>query len=326
MSTQVLLIPALFNVGVRRRGWGGGIAILGSGVLLAGVAGRGERLVSIDGVDLEAWGAVVSWVLNCFVVVVAPYIMGAALAARRDLTESYRQRAEHAEAERSARAAEAVLLERARISREAHDVLGHKLSLLSLQAGGLELNAHSGAHVVAHQARLINRSARDALDDLRSLIGSIEAPCVDAATAVGNSLVSQDIRGIEKLVAESRSSGAIVDYDATGLSEPESLPMSTKRAAYRIVQECLTNAHKHAPGAPVRVMLTGAPGGQLAIELRNAVKGRLPEAPGSGGRGLPGLRERARVVGGSLEIREVDSVFVVKAELPWPVGGTGRVR
>lgn len=323
-TTQVLLIPALFNLGVRRKGRGGLLAVALTFVLLGVVAARGERLVSVDGIDLETWTSVGSWLLNSLVVVLVPYVIGTAVAGRRDLTNSYRIRAEHAEAERSARAAEAVLLERARIAREAHDVLGHKLSLLTMQAGGLELNARAGAEVVEEQAQLIRRSARAALDDLRSIIGSIETTDWLDIESTERSLVPQDISGIEKLVAESRSSGAIVDLVSSDLTRSEMLPENTTRAAYRIVQECLTNAHRHAPDAAVIVSLSGSPGQNLVIEVRNAVTSPVSEAerPGHGGRGLPGLQERARTVGGALTANETDSVFIVRADLPWPVADT----
>lgn len=326
-ATQVLLIPALFNLGVRRKGRQGFLVIAMTFVLLGAVAARGERLVSVDGVDLEAWNSVGSWLLDSVVVVLVPYLVGNAIAARRDLTDSYRIRAEHAEAERSARTAEAVLLERARIAREAHDVLGHKLSLLTMQAGGLELNAGAGAEVVEKQAQLIRRSARAALDDLRAIIGSIETPDWPAPESTDRSLVPQDILGIEKLIAESRSSGAIVDLACSGLSTPEAVPEKATRAAYRIVQECLTNAHRHAPGAPVLVSLAGSPGQHLVIEVRNAVTEPFsePERPGHGGRGLPGLQERARTVGGELTVNESDSVFIVRADLPWPVAANDQM-
>ena len=318
-ATQVLLIPALFNLGVRRKGWRGRLAIALTFMLLGAVAARGERLMSVDGVDLEAWNSVGSWLLNSVVVVLVPYLIGSSIAARRDLTDSYRIRAEHAEAERSARTAEAVLLERAHIAREAHDVLGHKLSLLTMQAGGLELNADAGAEVVEEQAQLIRRSARAALDDLRSIIGSIESPNWSNPESTDRLLAPQDILGIEKLIAESRSSGAIVDLASSDLSTPDALPEEASRAAYRIVQECLTNAHRHAPGAPVLVSLAGSPGQHLVIEVRNAVTDSIsePERPGHGGRGLPGLQERARTVGGELTVEESNSVFFVRADLPW---------
>lgn len=324
LTTQAFLIPALFNIGVRRRGWRGLLSILLSVLVLIAVAGRGERFVSIDGVDMAAWTSTGTWLLNSFVVVVVPYLIGSALAAHRELTESYRLRAEHAEAERSARAAEAVLLERARIAREAHDVLGHKLSLLTMQAGGLELNANAGAQIVAEQAHLISRSARDALADLRSIIGSLDSLGAPDPDNAGRSLVPQDLPGIRQLVAESRASGAVVSLKTSDSVDHAQLPASVSRAAYRVVQEALTNAHRHAPGAPVSLSLTGEPGTELVIEIRNAVTypNESHDVPGSGGRGLPGLQERARSVGGELTVTETDSVFIVAATLPWPVTAT----
>lgn len=326
VATQVLLVPGLFNLGVRCKGRRGLLAVVLTFVILGAVSTRGERLVSVDGVDVEAWTGVGSWLVNSIVVALVPYLVGSAVAARRDLTESYRIRAEHAEAERSARVAEAVLLERARIAREAHDVLGHKLSLLTMQAGGLELNAHAGAEVVEEQAQLIRRSARAALDDLRSIIGSIETPDWLDAESMERRVLGQGILGIEKLVTESRSSGAIVKLISSDLSTPERLPEKTARTAYRIVQECLTNAHRHAPNAPVVVSLSGSPEQNLVIEVRNAVADSVAdlERPGRGGRGLPGLQERARTVGGKLTVNESDSVFIVRADLPWPAAGSDR--
>lgn len=326
LATQVLLLPALFNLGVRRRNWRSLVAIGLTILILAGVAPRGESLVSIDGVDLDTWTSLASWLLNGIVVVIAPYLAGTAVAARRDLTSSYLLRAEHAEAERSARAAEAVLLERTRIAREAHDVLGHKLSLLTMQAGGLELNAHAGQRVVEEQAQLMRRSARAALDDLRSIIWSLETHEVLGAKCLERSLTPQDVLGIQRLVEESRVSGAVVELMTSKLTGPELMPEESSRAAYRVVQECLTNAHRHSPGAPVIISLAGAPDLGLVIEVRNAVThpDASGDSPGNGGRGLPGLQERARSVGGELKASESDSVFIVRAELPWPIADAER--
>lgn len=320
LATQVLLIPALLNLGVRRRGRQSLLPLGVTIVLLVIVAPREEQLVSIDGVDLEIWSNLGSWVLNGTAVVVVPYLIGRGMAMRRDLVESYRIRAEHAEAERSARAAESVLLERARIAREAHDILGHKLSLLAMQAGGLKLNADAGAEVVGKQAQLIQQSARGALNDLRSIIGSIEAPDAPDTERVERSLIPRDLFGVRKLVDQSIFSGAVVNLVTSGLVRPEELPENISRAAYRVVQECLTNAHVHAPGAPVVVSLSGSPGEGFVAEARNTVT--VPDGNGvrlrRGGRGLPGLKERARSVGGELTANETDSVFIVRARFPWP--------
>ena len=130
LATQVILVPAMLNLGLRLRDRRVLLGMAGAVAVLAVVAPRGERLISVDGVDPDGWAAFGTWALDVAAVVLVPYVIGAAVGVRRDLVDSYRARAEQAEAERAARAAEAVLLERTRIAREAHDVLGHKLALL----------------------------------------------------------------------------------------------------------------------------------------------------------------------------------------------------
>lgn len=317
-ATQVLLIPALFNMGVRGRDRRTLLALAFTVVLLAAVGPRGEQLVSVDGVDLEVWSTLGSWALNTIVVIV-PYLIGQGVATRRDLLESYRLRAEYAEAERSARAAESVLLERARIAREAHDVLGRKLSLLVMQTGGLRINKNASEKVVDKQLKLIQESARDALEELRSIIGSIEDPNAPGTDRSDRSLVPKDLFGIRKLVDESVSSGAIVNLSESDLLHSDKLPEDISGAAYRVVQECLTNAHMHAPGAPVSIVLSGGPGEKFVVEVRNTVV--MPEANGNklprSGRGIPRLKERARILDGELTAGEIDSVFIVRAQFPW---------
>ncbi|MFK3671437.1 sensor histidine kinase [Leifsonia aquatica] len=314
LATQVLLAPAVFTVGVHRRDKRSFAAIALTIALLGLVAPRGERLVSIDGIDLESLTAFGSWLLNAIVVVVVPYSIGLVLGVRRELIASYRLRAEFAEVERAARANEAVLLERARIAHEAHDILGHKLSLLTMQAGGLELNAGAGADVIEKQAQLIRQSARAALDDLRSIIGALEASDLPDTD---QTLIPQDLLGIRKLIEASRSSGATVELITSNMDETDRLPESMIRAAYRIVQEGLTNAHRHAAGAPIIVSLAGSPGDTLTVEIRNTVDTTVGAGPSRSGRGLPGLRERVRLVGGTLEVENADAVFILRARLPW---------
>ncbi len=319
-STQIFLAPAVFNLGVRRNSrWDPAVLALCIG-LLAVVSGRDERLVSLDGLAPDEWSPLGSWVLNVIAVIGIPYVAGLAIASRRELLDSLRARAAHAEAERTARAAEAVLLERARIASEAHDVLGHKLSLLTMQAGGLELNADAGPEVVAHQARLIRTSARAALNDLRSIIGSLDARESPDVDSLDSGTVVNDLSSIHRLVDESVQSGATVHLQLPSAIEHRDFDRAITRAAYRIVQEGLTNAHKHAPGLPVSVTLDGSPSSGLHIEVRN------PNAPAASslasarsGRGIPGLRERARIVGGELSVRDDTSAFVLSARLPWVV-------
>jgi signal transduction histidine kinase len=122
---------------------------------------------------------------------------------------------------------------------------------------------------------------------------------------------------VEGLVAESRAAGTTVAYDER-VDEATSLPPATGRTAYRVVQEGLTNARKHAAGHPVTVTVTGRPGTGLRIALTNPGSNGVPLTPGSG-TGLVGLTERVQLAGGTLDHqREPGGGFRLEASLPWP--------
>lgn len=311
--TQMLLIPALFSLGVRRRNWLSLGAVVASVIVLMITFGRGERLVTFQGVRIDAFSETWAWALNAVVVAVIPYALGLSLNVRRELLVSYEQRAVLAEQERLASDREAVLLERERISGEMHDILGHKLALISMQAGALEVNASAGAAQVEQQARKIGESARDGLTDLRTIVGAL-------GQASRPSLEPRGLPAIQALVDESRASGAVVDLDMAGVTDAGEMPEDVGRAAYRIIQEALTNAHRHAPGAPVTIILAGSPGDDVTVDVANsAERGAGPRASISPtGRGIPSLRERARSVGGSLAAEFDQDMFRLKAVLPWP--------
>jgi signal transduction histidine kinase len=122
---------------------------------------------------------------------------------------------------------------------------------------------------------------------------------------------------LDGLIAETRDAGTAVDVTRR-VTQPEDLPGGLGRTAYRVVQEGLTNARKHAPGRPVRVLLAGKPGGRLVVELANPVGPADPVINGSG-TGLIGLTERVRLAGGEIDSRDsADGEFVLRAWLPWP--------
>jgi signal transduction histidine kinase len=228
--------------------------------------------------------------------------VGWGLAVRRQ-----RQLVVRAQEEARLRAEQAQLEARETVAREMHDVLGHRLSLLSVHAGALEYRPDAPAEDVARAARVIRESAHQALQDLREVIGVLRAP-------VGE-LPQPTVADVPDLVAESRRAGMPVDLhdDVRG-----PVPDTAGRTAYRVVQEALTNARKHAPGAPVAVHLTGAPGTGLSIEVVNGTAAD-PRPPGGAGRGLAGLTERVTLAGGRLEHGPTDGEgWHVSAWLPWP--------
>ncbi|MEE1737852.1 histidine kinase [Streptomyces sp. BE147] len=239
---------------------------------------------------------------------------GMVVRSRRQLVLTLRERARRAEAEAGLRAEQAQRLAREAIAREMHDVLAHRLTLLSVHAGALEFRPDAPPAEVARAAGVIRDSAHEALQDLREIIGVLRGPGGgDEAHRPQPTLVTLDA-----LIAESRSAGMRVTLD-NRVADPAAAPAATGRTVYRIAQECLTNARKHAPGAPVTVTVTGGPGDGLTIEVRNpAPTEPFEPVPGSG-QGLIGLTERATLAGGHLDHGpEPGGGFAVRARLPWP--------
>ena len=240
---------------------------------------------------------------------------GMFVRARRQLVLSLRERAERAEAEQQLRVEQARQQERARIAREMHDVLAHRISLLSLHAGALEFRPEAPPEEVARAAGIIRASAHDALEDLRTVIGVLRAGTErDEAERPQPTLAD-----LPALIDESRAAGMQVRYD-WHLPDPATVPAAAGRNAYRIVQEGLTNARKHAGGAAVDVTVGGAEGEGLTVEVRN----RLPVGVGAAaipgtGTGIVGLAERASLAGGRLEHgRTTAGDYRLWAWLPWP--------
>ncbi|WP_371785870.1 sensor histidine kinase [Streptosporangium subroseum] len=227
---------------------------------------------------------------------------------RRRLVLSLRDRAVRAETEARLRVEQAQHHAREEIAREMHDVLGHRLSLLSVHAGALEYNPDAPAEDIARAAKVIRESAHQALQDLREVIGVLRAP-------VGE-LPQPTFADVHQLVAESSSAGMRVDLrdELTG-----TVPDQAGRTAYRIVQEALTNARKHAPGAEVRIHVAGEPEQGLAIEVRNTAPTATPMPDAGAGQGLIGLAERVALAGGRLEYGPTAAGgWRLSAWLPWP--------
>lgn len=237
---------------------------------------------------------------------------GLFVRSKRQLMLSLRDRARRAETEARLRADQAQRLAREAIAREMHDVLAHRLTLLSVHAGALEFRPDASREEIARAAGVIRESAHEALQDLREIIGVLRAGESDDAGRPQPTLAA-----VDALVAESRAAGMKVTlvHDVT---DPATVPGSVGRTAYRVVQEGLTNARKHAPGTGVTVRVTGTRGDGLTVRVSNpAPDGDVPPVPGSG-QGLIGLTERATLAGGRLEHGpRADGGFEVRAWLPW---------
>jgi signal transduction histidine kinase len=308
MATGAVAV-ALFTVAVRRRA----AVVLWLGA--ANVAtGAGYYLLQ-DDPPFPLW---VDLLLRS-VVSAAVVGWGLFVRAHRRLTQSLRDHATRLEAEQHLRVEQARLTERTRIAREMHDVLAHRLSLISLHAGALEVRTDARPEETAVAAAAIRGSAHEALDELRAVFGMLRlrAPQPGAGDPASRSEPPQPGLGdLPDLVGAARASGMTVDYTCSVPVDGPAVLLG--RTAYRFVQEGLTNARKHAPGAGVRVLLDGAAGGELRITVTNP----LTPATGSGipgsGLGLVGLRERVALAGGRVEhIAEAGS-FRLRAWLPWP--------
>lgn len=204
--------------------------------------------------------------------------------------------------------------ERERIAREVHDVIGHRLSLLSIHAGALEAHTHGQDERLAGSATLVRESAAQTATDLRSLLEVLRRPDdPDLAEAVPG------LEAVPTLVDETVSHGmplvaTVVLDGAGGLDAP------IGQTAYRVIQELLTNARRHAPGAGVRLVVEARPEVGVTIEAANH---RADHRTLVEGNGLTGLRERVGHVGGEAWIH-VDDAGVVRAavRLPWRLAAT----
>ncbi|MGQ4535043.1 sensor histidine kinase [Dermabacteraceae bacterium P13115] len=237
---------------------------------------------------------------------------GMNMRSRQMLLEQWRERAVNAEENRATHEAQARRAERTRIAREMHDVVAHKISLVALQAGALEVNAGIPRYKVEESAALIRATATSALQELRMVLGVLrqsgdEKPLSPQPTW----------RDIERLIQESREAGIQVElYDFVDGEVPDLL----SRTVYRVVQEALTNIHKHAPRAAARVALVGEPGRDLTVEVSNPLPiGYETQLPGAS-MGLAGLQARVAHAGGQLHSGVKDNQrFEVKAVIPWPM-------
>lgn len=258
--------------------------------------------------DVNAWTvATLTLVFN----LVLPWLVGVYRRQHVELATAGWERARQLEREQRLTAEQARLRERSRIAQDMHDSLGHELSLIALRAGALEL-ASDLEERHRRAAGELRATATTATDRLREIIGVLRADAEPAPMAPAD-------EGVSALVERARASGMEVLFEREG--EPAVLPPMVDRAVYRLVQESLTNATKHAPGAAVTVRLAYTED-TVAVRVANAAPpaGPLP-GHGGGNRGLIGLRERVRLAGGSFRAQEWDGGWEVRADLP--ISGDG---
>jgi signal transduction histidine kinase len=202
-----------------------------------------------------------------------------------------KERAARAEREREERASAAVAEERARIARELHDVVGHSVSVMTVQASGVRRLLRPDQDREREALLVVERTGREALAEMRRMVGVLRRPEEAPALAPQPSL-----EHLDRLVEQAREAGLPVELRIEG--EPVALPAGIDLTAYRLVQEGLTNAIKHANANRAEVIVHYANGG---IEVMISDDGKGVGNGDGGGHGLVGMRERVSVYGGELD-------------------------
>ncbi|MDA2804843.1 sensor histidine kinase [Nocardiopsis suaedae] len=249
-----------------------------------------------------------------------PLTLGLWVGTRRQLIGNLRERAERLEREQYLMADRAINAERTRIAREMHDVVAHRVSMMVLQAGGLEVNAPDDR--TAEVAGLIRTTGREALGELREILGVLRDSADGSGGGAAPTAPQPVLSDLSRLVGEWRTAGMDVVWSSGG--RPRPLPAQAERTAYRVVQEALTNAGRHAPGARVQVRVDYGEG-DLEVAVANEPPpprtGGAPEPPMGGGYGLAGLHERVVLAEGVLTAGPFpDGGWQVRAVLPLPHG------
>ncbi|QKV90567.1 hypothetical protein HUT19_01270 [Streptomyces sp. NA02950] len=236
---------------------------------------------------------------------IAPTLVATTVRAHRALIRSLRRRAGQLQREQELATRNARLEERARIARDIHDVVAHYVGLIVIQAGALEISEaqESTAHT---RARLLGDLGRRAMGELRDLLDVLRYEDVDGqgggegeasagSGALGTGAWRKDVQA---LVNEVRHAGVLATCQVSG--EPEKADAAAQRAAYRVIQEGIANAVRHAPGAEVRVTVV-ASAQSVEVSIRNGPPPKPVAGPTpGGGHGLTGMRERVSMVGGAV--------------------------
>jgi len=231
-----------------------------------------------------------------------PVAIGLLIGARTELSKRLTELAASRDREHRFHADAVRAEERARLAREMHDVVSHQITLIAMQAGALQSLSKDTQAV--QTAQVIRQLSHRTLEELRSLVSVLRSGSEDDGPR----------HGIEELDGLIRSSDVSVHLTVEQI--PDALPNQVSAAAYRTVQECLTNVHKHAPGATATIRIRGEHDA-LKVEVRNERARSSATTLPSGGHGLTGLAERARLLGGSFETTDTeDGGFRVRARYP----------
>lgn len=280
------------------------------------VSGAAAALLGLDliGAPLAPVDLAITLAVTALLLAVAIAI-GVSIGSRRALVASLQERAILVEEEQRLREDAARDHERARIAREMHDSLAHRLSLTAMHASALRYRDDLDADERAAVVETVHDNARASLGELRDILAVVRAP--GSAESDHPQPTLDDLEALIATVTAATSVDTRIAVDTASLSP------TVSRHAYRIVQECLTNARRHAPGAPVTLTVAGTVGDRLALTVRNPLPAdaQTPthaQAP-TPGFGLIGIDERVRAVQGTLDITPGPDEFRVEVSLPWSI-------
>ncbi|MFJ4624565.1 sensor histidine kinase [Streptomyces sp. NPDC088812] len=302
----MVVVPCVVWSAVRRitpvrRAW----AVVGAnsaGAVLMSIAAQ-----SLSGLPTMPYLVAGAGVAALFILL--PALSGMVTGRRRPLTGLLRERNAYLEQTRFLTDEAARTEERARIAAEMHDLLGHRISLISMHAGALQLAAERQAPPLASQAELLHTTAKTAMDELRGILGVLRHQFGEDSGERGTR------EDLSALVADSRNAGAdaTLHWNAAG---PTNADARTRQAVHRVTREGLTNALKHASGAPVRVTFQDE-GDTVVVAVINDAP-PVPCPPGDGNRsGLVGLQERISLLGGALHAGpRPEGGFALSARIP----------
>jgi signal transduction histidine kinase len=287
-------VLAVYSVGAHA-------SVRGTVVAVAFAFGQLAVAIAIAGWPVEQFAL-------CALAISVALLVGRAVRAMGFEVDVLEARAAELERERDERARAAVEEERARIARELHDVIGHSISVMGLQAGAVRRRLTPEQEREREALLAVERTGRDAVGEMRRLLGILRAngaePELDAIPTV---------RRAGDLVAELQRTGLDVELRVEG--DLDDLPPGRALAAFRILQEALTNALKHAPGAHVEAVLRRT-ASELEIAVVDSGATRPAEPVDGGGHGLVGMRERVALYGGTLEAGPDGGGFSVLARFP----------
>jgi signal transduction histidine kinase len=309
LASHAMLIPAVALLSV---------ALLGSGArrILAGV---GLLAVAVAAVVLNPHRIGLMYPAQHLTWIAVPILLIEGARTRRDYLTGLGERLTLLKLIREQEAQRRVQDERLRIARELHDVVAHTLTTINVQASVAGHLLDERPTQARHALGVIEEASRDGIGELRAILGVLRDTDVDVSRAPAPGLDE-----MPNLIELARDSGLHTDYDVTG-TRPDRIPETVSLAAYRIVQESLTNVARHAVGSVVRVHLRFR-ADELAIAVENSSPGTPPRpGPDSAATlagatarvGIVGMTERAEALGGTLTAAASETGFCVAARLPY---------